>query len=58
MNTGWLKKLTNIQCGMKGGYILRSTLSSKATGVPTTDFSGGEQTNGVFRQFGFELEKK
>jgi hypothetical protein len=28
------------------------------TGVPTTDFNGGEQTNRVFRQLGFDVENK
>ena len=31
---------------------------SQATGIPTTKFSGGEQTNRVFRQLGFSVENK
>jgi hypothetical protein len=31
---------------------------SQAAGIPTTDFSGGERTNSVFRRLGFEVEKK
>ena len=34
-------------------YIL-----SLVTGIPTTDFSGGEQTNRVFRALGFDVENK
>ena len=34
-------------------YIL-----SEASGVPTTEFSGGEQTNRVFRHLGFEVTVK
>lgn len=28
---------------------------SRATGIPTTEFSGGEQSNRVFSQLGFEV---
>ena len=28
---------------------------SVVSGIPRTDFSGGEQTNRVFRQLGFEI---
>ena len=31
---------------------------SLATGIPTADFNGGEQTNRVFRQLGFDVENK
>jgi len=31
---------------------------SLAAGIPTTEFGGGEQTNRVFRQLGFEIENK
>jgi 5-methylcytosine-specific restriction protein A len=31
---------------------------SVVTGIPTTDFSGGEQTNRVFRQLGFDVVEK
>jgi len=30
----------------------------KATGIPTTVFNGGEQTNRVFHQLGFTVENK
>lgn len=31
---------------------------SMATGIPTADFNGGEQTNHVFRQLGFDVVNK
>ncbi|MBN2116288.1 MAG: hypothetical protein JW730_06950 [Anaerolineales bacterium] len=31
---------------------------SVATGIPTSEFNGGEQTNRVFRQLGFDVENK
>jgi len=31
---------------------------SRATGIPTTEFSGGEQTNRVLRLLGFNIENK
>jgi hypothetical protein len=31
---------------------------SMATGIPTPKFGGGEQTNRVFRQLGFDIENK
>jgi hypothetical protein len=31
---------------------------SVVTGIPTTDFNGGEQTNRVFRQLGFDVVNK
>lgn len=31
---------------------------SMATGIPTTEFNGGEQTNRVFRQLHFDVENK
>ena len=31
---------------------------SVVTGIPTPDFNGGEQTNRVFRQLGFDVENK
>jgi 5-methylcytosine-specific restriction enzyme A len=47
-------------------YILRygetiyppKHILSRATGIPTSDFSGGDQTKGVFQQLGFIVEKK
>ena len=33
-------------------------IMSMATGISTTDFNGGEQTNRVFRQLGFDVENK
>jgi hypothetical protein len=55
----WLQKGNYI-------YILRygdnvyppKHILSRATGIPTADFSGGDQTNRVFRQLGFIIEKK
>jgi len=29
-----------------------------ATGIPTTEFGGGEQANRVFHQLGFTVENK
>jgi 5-methylcytosine-specific restriction enzyme A len=31
---------------------------SRAARIPTSEFSGGEETNRVFRQLGFIIEKK
>ncbi len=31
---------------------------SQISGIPTTEFSGGDQTNRVFRQLGFEVGPK
>jgi hypothetical protein len=31
---------------------------SLTTGIPTIKFNGGEQTNRVFRQLGFDVENK
>lgn len=31
---------------------------SVVTGISTADFGGGEETNRVFRQLGFEVEEK
>lgn len=31
---------------------------SMVTGIPTAEFNGGQQTNRVFRQLGFEIENK
>jgi 5-methylcytosine-specific restriction protein A len=31
---------------------------SMVTGIPTAKFNGGEQTNRVFRQLGFDVENK
>jgi 5-methylcytosine-specific restriction protein A len=31
---------------------------SIVTGIPTVKFNGGEQTNRVFRQLGFDVENK
>ena len=38
-------------------YPPKHTLSV-ATGIPTAEFNGGEQTNRVFRQLGFDIENK
>ena len=41
-----------------GRVYLPKHILSMATGIPTTEFNGGEQTNRVFRQIGFHVENK
>jgi hypothetical protein len=55
----WLQKGNYI-------YVLRygetvyppKHILSRATGISALDFSGGDQTNRVFQQLGFMVEKK
>ena len=55
----WLRKETYkyaVRYGEKK-YPPKHILST-ATGIPTTKFGGGEETNRVFRQLGFEVGDK
>ncbi len=55
----WLKKETYKYAVRYDGRIYPPKhILSMATGIPTTEFSGGEQTNRVFRQLGFDVENK
>ena len=55
----WLQKKNYIYKVRNAGYVYPPKhILSMATGIPTTEFSGGEQTNRVFRQLGFEVKEK
>ena len=55
----WLQKDTYKYAVWHNGRIHPpKQILSIATGIPTTDFNGGELTNRVFRQLGFDVENK
>lgn len=41
-----------------GNYYPPKHILSQATGISTRDFSGGDETNNVLRQLGFEVIDK
>ena len=52
----WLNKDTyKYAIRYRGRLYPPKHLLSEISGFPTTEFSGGEQTNRVFRQLGFEV---
>jgi hypothetical protein len=56
---GWLDKAVYCYALHLGGRLYPPKhILSVVTGMPTTDFGGGEQTNRVFRQLGFEVRDK
>jgi len=56
---GWLDKGVYRYALEVGGRLYPPKhILSVVSGIPTTDFSGGEQTNRVFRQLGFEVREK
>jgi len=55
----WLRKGTYKYAVRYDGHVYPPKhILSMATGIPTADFNGGEQTNRVFRQLGFDVEIK
>ena len=55
----WLNKTPYIYAIMYNSRIYPpKIILSMATGISTKEFSGGEQTNRVFRQLGFIVENK
>jgi 5-methylcytosine-specific restriction protein A len=55
----WLQKRTyRYAIRYDGRLYPPKHILSVATGIPATEFNGGEQTNRVFRQLGFEIENK
>ena len=55
----WLAKRTYKYAIRYSGRVYPPKhILSMATGIPTADFNGGEQTNRVFRQLGFDVENK
>jgi 5-methylcytosine-specific restriction protein A len=62
-NTGsyddWLKKETYKYAIRYDGRVYPPKhILSMVTGISTSEFNGGEQTNRVFRQLGFDVENK
>ena len=56
---GWLQKGTyRYAIRYDGRLYPPKHILSVATGIPTAEFNGGEQTNRVFRQLGFDIENK
>jgi 5-methylcytosine-specific restriction protein A len=56
---GWLDKGVYRYALHVGGRLYPPKhILSVVTGISTTDFSGGEQTNRVFRQLGFDVREK
>lgn len=55
----WLEKDTYKYAVLYDGRVYPPKhILSMATGIPTTEFGGGEQTNRVFHQLGFTVENK
>lgn len=56
---GWLDK-QSYKYALKDGVKLYPPkhILSKVAGIDTSEFNGGEQTNRVFRQLGFEIVPK
>ena len=55
----WLQKGTyRYALSYDGRLYPPKHILSVVTGIPTADFNGGEQTNRVFRQLGFDIENK
>jgi len=55
----WLQKATYKYAVHYGERVYPPKhILSRATGIPTTDFSGGEQTNRVLQQLGFDIACK
>jgi 5-methylcytosine-specific restriction protein A len=56
---GWLDKGVYRYALHVGGRLYPPKhILSVISGISTTDFSGGEQTNRVFRQLGFDVREK
>lgn len=56
---GWLDKASyRTTIRFDGRLYPPKHILSVVTGIPTTDFNGGEQTNHVFRKMGFDVEIK
>ncbi|MCJ7585827.1 MAG: hypothetical protein MUO30_13800 [Anaerolineales bacterium] len=56
---GWLQKETYKYAVRYDGRVYPPKhILSMATGIPTSEFNGGEQTNRVFRQLDFDVENK
>jgi hypothetical protein len=56
---GWLqKKSYAYSIRFEGLLYPPKHILSMATGIPTAEFNGVEQTNRVFHQLGFDVEKK
>jgi 5-methylcytosine-specific restriction protein A len=53
-----LKKTYKYAVRYDGRLYPPKHILSMATGILNTDFNGGEQTNRVFRQLGFDVENK
>lgn len=55
----WLEKANYKYAIFEGGkYYPPKHILSQATGISTRDFNGGNETNSVFRQCGFEVIAK
>ena len=55
----WLQKGTYKYAVRYDGRVYPPKhILSVVTGIPTANFNGGEQTNRVFRQLGFDVENK
>jgi len=55
----WLEKDTYLYAiDYQGRLYPPKHILSVVTGIPTSEFSGGEQTNRVFRDLGFEIVSK
>ncbi|PKN92923.1 MAG: hypothetical protein CVU44_12900 [Chloroflexi bacterium HGW-Chloroflexi-6] len=55
----WLNKGTyKFAVRFDGRLYPPKQILSMATGIPTSDFSGGEQTNRIFRELGFDVGDK
>ena len=55
----WLRKRSYIYAVLYDNRMYPpKQILSMATGISTTDFNGGEQTNRVFHQLGFEVKNK
>lgn len=56
---GWLDKGVYRYAPHVDGWLHPPKhILSMVSGMPTTDISGGEHTNRVFRQLGFEVREK
>ncbi len=56
---GWLDKATyKYAVRHENKLYPPKHILSQASGIPTTEFGGGEQTNRVFRDLGFEVGNK
>jgi 5-methylcytosine-specific restriction protein A len=56
---GWLEKGSYLYAiDFEGKLYPPKHILSQVTSIPTTEFSGGEQTNRVFRGLGFTIVTK